>query len=229
MTWKENFVTLYNESTEERGPRKMALKCLDPFTSCKRFSDSLLGFFPIVSWLPQYRVKQNLFYDISSGVTVGIFMIPQGIAFSALARIPPVYGLYTAFFPIFFFQFFGTSPFLSVGPSALLALMSGVAKERLLEDPAYAHLSDIQVVRTITFAYALVEILTGVLRLDFLIAFVSDQLVDGYVVASSAHVLTSQLGHVLGYSVLSHNAFGDSSSASTVLSSASSTQTLRPS
>ncbi|KAJ8046325.1 Pendrin [Holothuria leucospilota] len=76
----------------------------------KRFVFSTL---PILEWLPKYGLKKQLLPDIISGFTVGIYRLPQGMAHAILATVPPVYGLYTVFFPVIIYCFFGTSKHIS--------------------------------------------------------------------------------------------------------------------
>lgn len=63
--------------------------------------------FPIASWLPNYT-KNDILADIISGLTVGLTMMPQSLAYAGLAGIPPEFGLYTAFIGSFTYVFFGT-------------------------------------------------------------------------------------------------------------------------
>ena len=53
---------------------------------------------PILEWLPKYK-KSYLKNDLVGGITVGIVLIPQGIAYALIAGLPPIYGLYCALIP----------------------------------------------------------------------------------------------------------------------------------
>ena len=61
--------------------------------------------FPILDWLPDYK-KEWLQDDIVAGITVGIMLVPQGIAYALIAGLPPIYGLYTALIPQVIYAFF---------------------------------------------------------------------------------------------------------------------------
>lgn len=63
--------------------------------------------FHILQWLPHYT-KGDILADFIAGVTVGLTMMPQSIAYAGLAGISPEYGLYTAFIGSLTYVFFGT-------------------------------------------------------------------------------------------------------------------------
>ncbi|XP_006213116.1 sulfate anion transporter 1 [Vicugna pacos] len=100
----------------------------------------LQDLFPATRWLRQYRPREDLAGDTMSGLVIGIILVPQAIAYSLLAGLPPVYSLYTSFFANLIYFLMGTSRHVSVGIFSLLCLMVGqvVDRELLLAgfDPA---------------------------------------------------------------------------------------------
>ena len=82
---------------------------------------------PILQWLPAYK-RSWLKNDLFAGITVGVILIPQGIAYATIAGLPPIYGLYTALIPQLVYAVMGTSRQLAVGPAAMdsLIVASGV-------------------------------------------------------------------------------------------------------
>ena len=77
---------------------------------------------PILNWLPAYK-QQHLRGDISAGLTVGVMLIPQGMAYATLAGLPPIYGLYASTIPLIIYAIFGTSRQLAVGPVAMVGIL----------------------------------------------------------------------------------------------------------
>ncbi|NWI49086.1 S26A6 protein, partial [Calyptomena viridis] len=100
----------------------------------------LFRFLPFLRWLPRYPVKDWLLGDITSGFSVGIMHLPQGLAYALLAGLPPVTGLYSSFYPVFLYFFFGTSRHNSVGEEVLV-LASGSLPTLYLSPGPFAVIS----------------------------------------------------------------------------------------
>ena len=99
----------------------------------------LLSLAPILKWLPNYSIKENLHADVVTGLTVGIMVVPQGMAYATLAGLEPIYGLYSCFFPALAYMFFGTSRHVSIGTFAVASMMVGAVKSEFMaleNDPA---------------------------------------------------------------------------------------------
>ena len=131
--------------------RKILRNTVDPWF----YYNLILSRIPIFGWLPKYQLK-HLVPDAIAGVTVGIMVIPQGMADALLATLPAVNGLYISFFPCMLYAIFGTSShlsvgkyqknllffaklqvktfFLTIGPIARVSLLSGVAIEKQVDE-----------------------------------------------------------------------------------------------
>jgi hypothetical protein len=94
--------------------------------------------FPIFEWIKKYDIKQNLLKDFISGLTIGVVQIPQSMAYSMMANLPPVNGLYVAFFTVLIYFFFGTSRHLSLGTYGIVSLMVASTIEKY-EGKLYPH------------------------------------------------------------------------------------------
>jgi MFS superfamily sulfate permease-like transporter len=72
---------------------------------------------PFIKWIRAYKIKESLVKDIIAGLTIGVIQIPQGMAYSLMAGLPPVVGLYVSFWAVIVYSFLGTSRHLSTGIS----------------------------------------------------------------------------------------------------------------
>ncbi|GMT07379.1 hypothetical protein PENTCL1PPCAC_29553, partial [Pristionchus entomophagus] len=171
-----------------------------------------LSFLPILEWLPRYSIRDNLVSDMVGGFTVGIMHVPQGIAYASLAGVRPVIGLYTSLLAPLFYMIFGTSRHISIGVFAVVSLMCGACNVRVTDaffaSSSFNYTEDemseakldyaVHVLSGLGFVIGLIQISMGLLRLDFLIGFLSDQVVNGFMVGASFHVLVAQLDKLLG-------------------------------
>lgn len=70
---------------------------------------------PVSYWIRKYKWRDYVLSDIISGITVAIMQIPQGMAYALLGNVPPIVGIYMAFFPVLIYFIFGTSKHVSMG------------------------------------------------------------------------------------------------------------------
>lgn len=84
---------------------------------------SILKLFPFIETFRSYTWKSDLPNDVIAGLTSGVMMIPQGMAFAALSTLPPIVGLYISFFSSLTYFWLGTGRQLSWGCIAILSLM----------------------------------------------------------------------------------------------------------
>lgn len=158
---------------------------------------SLKDYMPILDWLPKYD-KKWLKGDIGAGLTVGVMLIPQGLAYASIAGLPPVYGLYASIIPIIIYAIFGTSRQLAVGPVAMVSLLIATAIGSFeglstTDYIAYAIL--------LAFLVGAFQFLLGVFRLGFLVNFLSHPVVSGFTSAAALIIGLSQLKDLLGINI----------------------------
>ena len=77
---------------------------------------------PFIEQIVNYK-KQYVFNDMVGGLTVGVMLIPQGMAYAFLAGVPAVYGLYASIVPLLLYILFGTSRYVTIGPAAIISLL----------------------------------------------------------------------------------------------------------
>ena len=117
------------------------------------------------------------FIDLKSGITVGIIIIPQAMAYATLAGLPPQHGLYAAFIPVLLYGLFGSSRYLSVGPAALDSMLVAA----FLLSLKLTNLTDyIQSAILLTFMVGIIQFLLGLLKMGFVIQFLSKPVVSGF-------------------------------------------------
>ena len=150
-------------------------------------------YLPILEWLPKYK-RAYLKGDVSAGLTVGIMLIPQGMAYAMLAGLPPIYGLYASILPILLYAIFGSSRHLAVGPVAMVSLLVAAGVGSLTSDMN----TYIQLAILLAFMVGSLQFLMGVFRLGFLVNFLSHPVVSGFTSAAALIIGLSQLKHLLG-------------------------------
>ena len=151
-------------------------------------------YFPILEWLPNLS-KKSIQNDFVAGLTVGIMLVPQGMAYALLAGLPPVFGLYAALVPQVIYAIMGTSRQLSVGPVAMDSLLvaSGLAALKLSGINEY-----ISMAIFLAFFMGLIQLLLGFLRMGFLVNFLSKPVISGFTSAAAIIIGLSQLKHLVG-------------------------------
>ena len=151
---------------------------------------------PITSWMRTYQ-KSYFKQDVFAGLTVGILLIPQGLAYALLAGLPPQYGLYAALVPQLVYMLLGTSSKLSIGPVAMDSILIASSLQTFnLELEAY-----ILATASIAFLAGALQLVMGFLRLGFIVQFLSKPVLSAFTSAVALIIASSQLKHVLGVSL----------------------------
>ncbi len=159
-----------------------------------RKSISLSQYLPIFRWALRYD-KVNLTDDSMAAVIVAIMLIPQALAYSLVAGLPPQSGLYASIFGLSVYALFGSSNNLSVGPVAVLSLMTAAALAKLgLSDGAQIAAAAL----TLAFLTGLFLLLLGLMRLGFMANFLSHPVISAFITASAIIIGLSQVQHLLG-------------------------------
>ncbi len=136
--------------------------------------------------------------DVTAGLTVGVMLIPQGLAYAMLAGLPPVFGLYAAIFPQLIYAIFGTSRQLSVGPVAMDSLLvaSGISVMANQGTDAYLTL-----VLLLTAFMGLIQLSLGIIKLGFVTNLLSKPVISGFTSAAAIIIGLSQMKHLLGLQI----------------------------
>ncbi|KAK1801125.1 hypothetical protein P4O66_022828 [Electrophorus voltai] len=200
---------------------KESVRCSGP-----RVKSCFLSCVPLLSWMPRYPFRENIFADLVSGISVGIMHLPQGMAYALLAAVPPVFGLYSSFYPVLIYFIFGSSNHISVGTYSVMSVMIGGVTERLAPDSDFMILNNdtidtindtindtfndtildtairdierVKIAAAVTFLSGIFQLLLGLVQFGFVVTYLSEPLVRGYTTAASIHVIVSQLKYIFG-------------------------------
>ncbi len=160
--------------------------------------------FPGIKVLLNYDLR-NLRYDASSGLTVGVMLIPQGIAYAMIAGLPPVYGLYAALVPQLVYALLGTSRLLAVGPVAMDSLLvaAGLSLIAVQGTETYISYAILLALMVGVFQFVL-----GLFRMGFITNLLAKPVITGFTTAAAIIIALGQLKHLLGYEVRNSSNIG---------------------
>lgn len=152
-------------------------------------------------WLLQYQ-PQWFGGDLRSAVFATLLLIPQSLAYAALAGLPPHIGLYASMLPAIAYALFGSSPVLSVGPVAILGLMTASALTPLaLDSSQYIQAASLLAILSGIFLLAF-----GTLRLGALAHLLSHPVISGFISGAAVLIIIGQLRPLLGIHASGDNA-----------------------
>ena len=133
--------------------------------------------------------------DLRAGLTVGIMLVPQGMAYAVIAGLPPIYGLYAGLVPLLIYPLLATSRHLATGPVAIdmLIVAAGVG---LLANPG----SDryVQLVLLLTAMVGVIQVVMGLGRIGALVSLLARPVITGVAAAAGIIIALSQLANLTG-------------------------------
>ena len=154
----------------------------------------LLRLLPFLRWWPRVN-RGSLRADGLAGLTGGLILVPQGVAFATIAGMPPEYGLYAAMLPAVVAALWGSSWHLVSGPTTAISIVVFATMSPLAEpgSPQFVAL-----VLTLTFFVGVFQLLLGILRLGTLVNFVSHTVVVGFTSGAAVLIAASQVKNFFG-------------------------------
>lgn len=169
----------------------------DPVQKLKAY---LVSLFPIAKWILHYNGKW-LYGDLVAGITVGVVLVPQSMSYAQLAGLSPEYGLYSSFVGVFIYSFFATSKDVSIGPVAVMSLQVGkvVAKVQAAAGDQY---TAPEIATFLSLICGGIAAGIGLLRLGFILEFISMPAVMGFMSGSAFNIITGQVPALMGYNSL---------------------------
>ncbi len=158
---------------------------------------------PFLAWISTYNSTQFK-GDFMAGITVGIVLIPQGIAYALIAGLPPIYGLYAALVPQIVYAIFGTARQVAIGPVAMDSLLvaTGVSTLAIVGSDSYIAMAIL-----LAFMVGAIQFLMGVFRLGFLVNLLSKPVITGFTSAMALIIGVNQFRNLFGVQFLQTDQF----------------------
>ncbi|HEY0202114.1 MAG TPA: SulP family inorganic anion transporter, partial [Burkholderiaceae bacterium] len=151
------------------------------------------------SWLPFLfwpRPSRTLLAgEFWAGLTVGLMLIPQGVAYASLAGMPLVAGIYASLVPALVAVLWSSSTRLGVGPTALTSLLVGASLTGMAA-PGSAHW--VLLAAWLALMAGAVQLLMGLARFGWLLNLVTSPVLSGFTQAAALLIIASQLPALAG-------------------------------
>eukprot|EP01088_Endostelium_zonatum_P004139 TRINITY_DN1535_c0_g1_i2.p1 TRINITY_DN1535_c0_g1~~TRINITY_DN1535_c0_g1_i2.p1 ORF type:complete len:911 (+),score=232.33 TRINITY_DN1535_c0_g1_i2:254-2986(+) len=185
-------------SLEPETDHRSATQIISTYLTFSVLTNVLFTRIPILSWLPKYFSPTyfgKFQGDLIGAITCAFMLIPQSLSYALIAELPPIYGMYAAFVPMMTYSFFGTSNECSIGPVAVLSLLTPSALEPFISDTTSPHYAEAAV--GLSFVMGLVMIFAFLLGMGFVIEnLLSYPVLSGFISASATIICLSQLKHI---------------------------------
>ncbi|MDH5353380.1 MAG: SulP family inorganic anion transporter [Gammaproteobacteria bacterium] len=158
----------------------------------------------IIRLLPFMRWGRNLTpdmmkADILAGLTGAAIVLPQGVAFAAIAGMPPEYGLYTSMIPAIIAALFGSSWHLVSGPTTAASIVMFSSLSTLAVPGSAEYIS---LAITLAFMVGILQLVMGMVRLGSLVNFISHSVIIGFTAGAACLIGAKQAKTYLGLDVV---------------------------
>ena len=131
----------------------------------------------ILRWLPNYQIK-NFSADLIAGFTIWAVMIPEAMAYSDIAGVPAIIGLYSVPLPLLVYSILGTSRTMVVGPDSATALISAVTIGAMATVKSAQYIS---LTASLALVVGLLFSLFGLLKMGWVANFIPIPVMKGFV------------------------------------------------
>ena len=155
--------------------------------------NTLRRLLPFIAWLPFTR--ESLRADFVAGVSVGLILVPQAMAYAQLAGLPAYYGLYAAFLPVLIGAMWGSSQQLATGPVAMVSLLTGATLAQLAA-PSSAEFVAMAIL--LALMVGVMQLALGFAGFGAIVNFISHPVIVGFTNAAAIIIALSQLDKILG-------------------------------
>ncbi|KAH6786694.1 sulfate transporter 1 [Perilla frutescens var. hirtella] len=193
---KQKFWTEFSSTLKETFFSDDPLHSFKDQSRSRKFILGMQAVFPILEWGKKYNLHKFK-GDLIAGLTIASLCIPQDIGYSKLANLSPQYGLYSSFVPPLIYALMGSSRDIAIGPVAVVSLLLGTLLQNEI-DPVKQPLEYRRLAFTATFFAGITQATLGILRLGFLIDFLSHAAVVGFMGGAAITIALQQLKGFLG-------------------------------
>ncbi|KAI9158266.1 Sulfate permease [Paramyrothecium foliicola] len=152
--------------------------------------------FPSAFWIRRYNFRW-LLGDAIAGITVGLVVVPQAMAYADLAQLPPAYGLYTSFTGAALYWLFGTSKDIVIGTTAVGSLLVGQVVSHVQEQSPGKYTNQ-DVAHALSLLAGAIMLFFGIARLGWIIEFIPYIPISAFVTAASITIMSTQVPVALG-------------------------------
>ena len=144
--------------------------------------------------------RRHLTADLIAGLTFAVVNVPQAMAHALLATVNPVYGIYTLMVAVPIGAIFTSSVFMNVSTTGALSVAAGAGLAGIPASQRYEALA------VLVLMVGVIQLLAGLFRLGFLIRFVSNAVMTGFLNGVAVLIILGQLGDLTGFrSAFSNN------------------------
>ncbi|KAK9098300.1 hypothetical protein Syun_025345 [Stephania yunnanensis] len=193
---QQNLVKEFKTTVKETFFADDPLRHFKDKSKSRKFMLGIQAVFPILDWGRDYTLAKFK-GDLIAGITIASLCIPQDIGYAKLANLPPQYGLYSSFVPPLIYAFMGSSRDIAIGPVAVVSLLLGTLLQSEI-DPIKQPEEYLRLAFTATFFAGVTQATLGVLRLGFLIDFLSHAAIVGFMGGAAITIMLQQLKGFLG-------------------------------
>ncbi len=143
---------------------------------------------PAWQWLKNYSAGKFKSDTLSAFIVIAM-LVPQGMAYSMLAGLPPIMGLYASMIPMIMYALVGGSTTLSIGPVAIISMMTFATLNPMFTpgSPVY-----IEAAMLLALLVGIISLLLGMLRFGFLIQLISHPVIKSFIIASALLIALGQ-------------------------------------
>ena len=138
--------------------------------------------------------RGHIVSDLIAGLTFAVVNVPQAMGHALLATINPVFGIYTLMIAVPVGAIFTSSVFMNVSTTSALSVAAGAG---LAGVPASQRMEALAV---LVFLVGAIQLLAGLFRLGFILRFVSNAVMTGFLNGVAVLIILGQLGDLTGFS-----------------------------